>query len=84
MAEYYTDDIKEKAIFIFGPFLEKYKYSFPEAWGKVQVPIKSWLQFRGLGILRKINHKYFKKHPKKIGLHGTIYGDMQRNELKDS
>ena len=81
ISEYYTDDIKEKAISVFGPFLEKYNYSFPEAWGKVQLPIKSRLQFIALSILRKINQKYFKKHPKKFGLQGTIYGDIQREKL---
>ena len=64
-------------------YLEKYNYSFPESWGKVTPSIKSRVQFRVLGILRRLNQKYFKKHTKKIGLQGTIYGDMQRNTLKD-
>ena len=82
-SSYYTDEIKEKAIFIFGPFLEKYNYSFPESWGKVAPPIKSRIYFFVLGYLRKINQKYFKKHPTNTGLKGTIYGDIQRNELKE-
>ena len=81
---YYTDEIKEKAIFVFGPFLEKYNYSFPEEWGEVRSSIKSRVQFRVLGVLRKLKQKYFKKHTEKFGLQGTIYGDIQRNELKDS
>ena len=81
---YYTDDIKDRAISIFGPFLEKYDYSFPEEWGSVKTPLKSKLEFLVLGILRKLNQKYFKKYTEKIGLEGTIYGDMQRNELKKS
>tara|TARA_B110000483_G_scaffold222342_1_gene279235 strand:+ start:409 stop:543 length:135 start_codon:yes stop_codon:yes gene_type:complete len=31
---YYTKDIKEISIAIFGPFLEKYNYSFAEEWGR--------------------------------------------------
>jgi hypothetical protein len=84
ISEYYTDEIKEKAISVFGPFLEKYNYSFPQAWGKVRPSIKSRVQFRLLAVLRKINQQYFKKNTEKFGLQGTIYGDMQRNELKDS
>ena len=42
------------------------------------------LEFLVLGVLRKLNQKYFKKSKYKIGLEGTIYGDMQRNELKKS
>ncbi|MDA0682636.1 MAG: hypothetical protein O2781_04720, partial [Bacteroidetes bacterium] len=84
ISEYFTDEIKEKAISVFGPFLEKYNYSFPQAWGKVRPSIKSRVQFRLLAILRKLNQQYFKKNTEKFGLQGTIYGDMQRNELKDS
>lgn len=76
--DYYTDNIKDKAIFIFGPFLEKYDYSFPEAWGNVRPSIKSRIYFRILEILRRINQNYFKRYPRKFGLKGTIYGDMQR------
>ena len=84
LLEYYTDEIKEKAIFVFGPFLEKYNYSFPQAWGESKPSIKSRMQFRVLGFLRKLNQYYFKKNTEKFGLQGTIYGDMQRSELKDS
>jgi hypothetical protein len=81
--EYYTDNIKARTIFVFGPFLEKYGYSFPEGWGNVRPSIMSRMYFRILQILRRINQKYFKIYPKKFGLQGTIYGDMQRKKLKD-
>ena len=80
--EYYTDEIKDLAIFVFGPFLEKYNYSFPPSWGKVKLSIKSRVQFKTLGFLRRINQKYFKKHPRRVGSQGTIYGDIKRNERK--
>ena len=80
---YYTDDIKERAIAVFGPFIEKNNYSFPNEWKGVKTPLKSKIQFWILGILRKINHKYFKKHSEKFGLEGTIYGDIQRDRQRE-
>jgi hypothetical protein len=76
---YYTNDIKEISIAVFGPFLKKYNYTFPEEWGVVKIPLKSKLEFLVLGVLRKLNQKYFKKTKSNISLDGTIYGDMQRN-----
>ena len=81
---YYTDDIKEKAIAVFGPFIEKYNYSFPAEWEGIKTPLKSKIQFWTLGILRKLNHRYLKKHSEKFGLEGTIYGDMQRDQERKS
>ena len=80
--EYFTDDIKGLAIFVFGPFLEKYNYSFPASWGKVKLSIKSRVQFKTLGFFRRINQKYFKNHPRSVGSQGTIYGNIKRNERK--
>lgn len=79
---YYTDDIKEQAINVFGPFLKKYNYSFPVSWGVVKVPLKSTLLFNCLSLIMKINQKYFKSLPKNREIPGTIYGDMQRDKLK--
>ena len=84
MAIYYTDDIKEKAIFIFGPFLEKYNYSFPDSWGETRVSFNSKIQYWILAFLRRLNHRWFKKNTEKHGLSGTIYGDIQRGDLKES
>jgi hypothetical protein len=78
MRSYYTDEIKEQALYVFAPFLKKYNYSFPEGWGSVQPSVKSTLQFKILSVLRKINYKYFKNKSEKVGLAGTIYGDIQR------
>ena len=80
LSEYYTDEIKGKAIAVFGPFLEKYNYSFPEDWGKVKAPIVSKIQFQILGFLRKTNQKYFKKYSKRKSIKGSIYGDIQRKK----
>ena len=80
LSAYYTKDIKEKAIFIFGPFIKKYNNSFPQEWGSVKQSTRSLILFKVLGFLRKIKYKYFRKATEKFGLKGTIYGDMQRKE----
>lgn len=78
ITEYYTDDIKDRAIFVFGPFLKKHNMSFPKEWGEISLVKTSIVQFHILSILRKIYYKYFKRYSKKIGLQGTIYGDIER------
>ena len=80
LSEYYTEEIKQQAICVFGPFLEKYNYSFPENWGMIKVPYLSIFKFKIFGVIRKINEKYFKTHPKQKSIKGSIYGDMQRKE----
>ena len=78
LADYYTEDIKRQAIHVFGPFLNKYNYSFPQDWGKVETPLISKIQFKIMGILRKMNEKYLKKDSSRKSIEGSIYGDMQR------
>ncbi|MDA8857855.1 sulfotransferase family protein [Flavobacteriales bacterium] len=78
---YYTHEIKERTVKVFGPFLSKYNYPFLECWGEVKVSLSSKLQFMILGFLRKLNQKYFKKLPHTAEIKGTIYGDMQRGKL---
>jgi hypothetical protein len=78
---YYTDDIKEQAIYVFAPFLEKYGYNFLANWGQIKTPISSSIKFKILGFFRKINQKYFKNHSERTAIEGTIYGDMQRRKI---
>lgn len=78
---YYSNEIKDRAIKVFGPFLSKYNYPFLESWGEVKVSLSSKLQFIILGFLRNFNQKYFKKLPNTRQIKGTIYGDMQRGRL---
>lgn len=80
MSLYYTEDIRKQAIYVFGPFLAKYNYSFPKDWGKVNVPITSFIKFKIMGVLRRINEKFIKKHSGRKSISGTIYGDMQRDK----
>ena len=80
MSLYYTEDIRKQAIYVFGPFLARYNYSFPEEWGQVNVPITSFIKFKIMGVLRRINEKFIKKHSGRKSISGTIYGDMQRDK----
>ena len=80
LLEYYTEDIRRQAIYVFGPFLAKYNYSFPENWGAINVPLLSAFKFKVTGILRKFNAKFIKKHSGSKSISGTIYGDIQREE----
>ena len=75
---YYTKDIKERAIYVFGPFLEKYKYNFPEEWGKIHVSKFSRLYFNFLYYLRMIYIVFFKKTRTTKSIKKSIYGRMQR------
>ena len=55
---YYTPEIREKAIFIFGPFMKKWGYSFPAEWNVKKV---SWLSeslFNALKIIRNVYWKF--------------------------
>jgi len=50
---YYTPAIREKAIFVFGPFIKKWDYSFPSEWNRKKVSPLSFTLFTVLGVLRK-------------------------------
>ena len=80
LSEYYTEKIRKKAIYVFGPFLAKYNYSFPENWGDINIPLLSIIKFKVMGVLRRINEKFIKKYPVRKSISGTIYGDIQRKE----
>jgi hypothetical protein len=80
LSEYYTQEIRKQAIYVFGPFLAKYNYSFPENWGAISVPLLSTFKFKITGFLRRINEKFIKKHSGRKSIYGSIYGDMQRKE----
>lgn len=74
---YYTDDIKKKAIFVFGPFMRKYNYEFPILWGNVEISLFSRIYFKSLSLLMRINQKYFKSYKNKIDREGTVFGDIK-------
>ena len=52
--KYYTPDIKEKAVFVFGPFMKKWGYAFPAAWNIQKTDGSSFVLFELLGIIKRI------------------------------
>jgi len=74
---YYTDDIKKKAIFVFGPFMRKYNYAFPVSWGNVRISFFSRIFFKLISLFMRINQKYFKSYKNKIDRKGTVFGDIK-------
>ena len=77
LSEYYTNDIKSLALFVFGPYLKKYEYEFPEYWTHTEIPLSARFLFYIGGIIRKWNWK-LKKQSQRKSIEGSIYGDMQR------
>jgi len=80
---YFTEETIARAVYVFGPFMKKYNFKFPDSWVKFKVPLSSIILFKIFSLARKINQNYFKKTTEKIGLKDTIYGDMQKGRLKD-
>lgn len=66
---YYTPRAIRRAVWVFGPYMEEWGYLFPEAWGRVKVPLWSKVLMRALRIVRGIYWKhlrfadYTKKRP---------------------
>lgn len=50
---YYTPEIREQAVRVFGPFMQAWGYGFPPEWGKISVPWSSQVLFRVIGFLRR-------------------------------
>ena len=61
LSAYYTNDIKEISIAVFGPFLEKYNYSFPEEWGGKNT-FKKQIRIFSIRCFKKIKSKIFQKN----------------------
>ena len=50
---YYTPEIRRQAVFVFGPFMKKWGYAFPEDWNVKKVNSLSVILFETLGMLKK-------------------------------
>lgn len=55
---YYTPAIRGHAIFVGGPFCERWGYAFPAEWGDVRIPWQAWAIFFALGLVRKFRWRY--------------------------
>ena len=83
LEEYYTKDIQRRALFIFGPFLKKYNYTFPKRWQNKQIPHTAYILFHVIGFIRKWKWR-FKKNSERKSIKGSIYGDIQREKEKNN
>jgi hypothetical protein len=43
--DYYSPEIQQRALYVFGPFMKKWGYEFPSEWPSVTVPISSQISF---------------------------------------
>ncbi len=50
---YYTPETVNRAKRIFGPYMKKWGYSFPEGWGDLEVSWRNQLAFRFFNMFRK-------------------------------
>lgn len=59
--EYYeTDKAKKRAKYIFGPYLKRWGYTFPESWDAFKVPWYSFVMYRMVNAARIIFWKYLR------------------------
>ena len=58
--DYYTPAARKRAVWVFGPYMEQWGYSFPASWGPVRVPAWSWALMRVARFYRSIYWKYFR------------------------
>jgi hypothetical protein len=57
---YYTPKAIKRAIWVFGPYMQEWGYSFPESWGSVRVPYWSKALMRLVRLFRGVYWKYFR------------------------
>ncbi|HEX5151086.1 MAG TPA: sulfotransferase family 2 domain-containing protein [Parafilimonas sp.] len=58
--DYYTPEIRQQAIFIFGPFMKKWGYEFPKEWHVKEPGVLSNIMFYGLGFFKKTYWQFTK------------------------
>lgn len=65
---YYTPDLYEQAVRVFGPFLEEWGYQFPESWGKLPaVPLSSKIKFKLWNTAAEVYSRTFRVGPEYFG-----------------
>jgi len=55
---YYTPRAMDRAVWVFGPYMEQFGYRFPDAWGTMKVPAWSRVVRRAVGLFRGLYWKY--------------------------
>ena len=69
-ASYYPANTHNRARKVFGPFMKRWDYHFPDDWGEMSTPWFSDLGFNLLGIGRRAYWQYVKHHPFFLTLQG--------------
>jgi hypothetical protein len=64
-AKYYTPEIRSRAVFVFGPFMKRWGYSFPEEWNVKKTGALAFIFFDAIGIIRQV---YWRITESKSGL----------------
>jgi len=64
-SKYYTPEIRAKAVFIFGPFMKRWGYSFPDEWNVKKPGAVSLILFELVGAVRQV---YWRATESKSGL----------------
>ncbi len=77
---YYSSDVRDRAISVFGPFMKKYNLDFPISWGNVRVSSIDRIKYNILVFIRKIIKCNFSRQIKRKSIAGTIYGGLQRKK----
>jgi len=54
--DYYTPDVRDHAQKVFGPFMQRWGFQFPQDWGEVKVPKASLAVFQADSALRRFYH----------------------------
>ena len=57
---YYTPEIIARAKWVFGPYMRRWGYSFPEAWGEVRVSRRVEFWYRAVGLARSFYWRHLR------------------------
>jgi hypothetical protein len=57
---FYTPGAIRRAVWVFGPYMSRWGYAFPAAWGKRRVPAWSHLLYRIAHVVRSVYWKHFR------------------------
>lgn len=57
--DYFTPEIRQRAINVFGPFMKKWDYAFTNDWSNIKISPLWEMEFNILGFVRSIYWKFF-------------------------
>jgi hypothetical protein len=57
--DYYSPEVRKKAMRIYGNYMQKWDYSFPEEWGHLRVSVFNKFISFVVNVLRKVYYKYY-------------------------